>query len=291
MPTKIDISSDLCIRCGACVDVCPTSVFALDDSSLPAQVVKAKSCIACGHCVAVCPEDAISHSRFPASALFPIQPEKLLEAGAVLSWMQTRRSVREFTSQPVPKESMQMVIKAARSAPIASNFPTTRYTLVQTPDLIRQAAELTVFQFANETAVLHNKFLSLIVKIFAPKKLAIGKAYLPAVEKMVEQVKNGEDPILHHAALLMLFHGPSERRFASENAQLACQNAALMCHTLGLGAFYTGFLVRAADNNPTIARLFEIPDRDEIFAGLAIGYPSIEYHKGIRHPDPTTKWF
>ena len=250
-----------------------------------------QSCIACGHCVAVCPEDAISHSRFPASALFPIQLEMQPDAGAVLNWMQTRRSVREFTSQPVPKETMQMVLKAARSAPIASNFPTTRYTLVLSPDLIRQAAELTVFQFANEVAVLRNKFLSLMVKIFAPKKLAMGKAFLPMVDKAIEQIKNGEDPILHHATLLMLFHGPAERRFANENAQLACQNAALMCHSLGLGAFYTGFLVRAADNNPTIARLFEIPDRDSIFAGLAIGYPSIAYRKGIRHPDPSVKWF
>ncbi len=291
MPTRIEISPDLCIRCGACVEVCPSSVYAMEDSGLPPQVVKAQSCIACGHCVAVCPEDAISHSRFPASSLFTIQLQTQPDAGIVLNWMQTRRSVREFTNQAVPKEKMQMVLKAARSAPIASNFPTTRYTLVQTPELLSQVVELTVFQFANQVALLRNRFLSRVVKIFAPNKLSIGKAYLPVVDKMIEQVKNGEDPILHHASLLMLFHGPSERRFANENAQLACQNAALMCHTIGLGAFYTGFLVRAADNNPTIARLFEIPDRDTIFAGLSIGYPSIPYFKGIRHPDPSVKWF
>ncbi len=290
MPTRIEISPDLCIRCGACVEVCPAEVFAAIDDDSPPQVVKSQSCIACGHCVSACPEDAISHSRFPASSLFPIQPEMQLDGGTVLNWMQTRRSVREFTRQPVPKEKMQLVVKAARSAPIASNFPTTRYTLVQTPELLGQVVELTVFQFANQAALLRNRFLSWVIKTFAPKKLAIGKAYLPLVEKMIEQVKNGEDPILHHATLLMLFHGSPERRFANENAQLACQNAALMCHTLGLGAFYTGYLVRAAENNPAISRLVEIPERDTIFAGLAIGVPAIPYHKGIRHPDPQAKW-
>jgi NAD-dependent dihydropyrimidine dehydrogenase PreA subunit/nitroreductase len=290
MPTRIEISPDLCIRCGSCVEVCPAEVFDAIENGNPPQVVKAQSCITCGHCVAVCPEDAISHSRFPASSLFSIQPEMQLDAGAVLNWMQTRRSVREFTRQPVPKEKMQLVLKAARSAPVASNFPTTRYTLVQTPELLGQVSELTVFQFANEVAVMRNWLQARLIKLFAPKELAIGKAFLPVVEKMIEQIKSGEDPILHHATLLMLFHGSPERRFANDNAQLACQNAALMCHTLGLGAFYTGYLIRAAEKNPSIARLLDIPARDTIFAGLAIVVPAIPYYKGVRHTDPQAKW-
>lgn len=290
MPTKIEISPDLCIQCGACVQVCPAEVFTHADTSLPPLVARPQRCIACGHCVAVCPEDAIIHSRFPASALFPVNVQNQPDGTAILKMMQTRRSVREFTRQQVSKEKMQLVLKAARSAPIASNRPTTRYTIVQSADILSQVVELTVFHFANQAVRLRNPFLRMVGKFFKPGLVKMGMAYLPVFDEMLEKLKQGNDPILHHAPTLMLFHGPNNRKFANENAQLACQNAALMCHSIGLGAFYTGYVIMVTDENPAIARLLQIQERETIFAGLAIGFPSIVYQKGIHHPTPSVQW-
>jgi ferredoxin len=289
MPTKIEINPDVCIQCGSCVSICPSDVFK-NEEGMPPLVAQQQRCIACGHCVAVCPVDAIQHSRFPDSSLFSIDEMPQPDSQNILRLMQTRRSIREFTKEPVRKEHIQLILKAARSAPNASNIPTTRYTIVQDSEKLGQISELTLFYFANQLALLKNKFLTAVMKTIKPDLVKIGMAYSPVFNEKLAEFKNGGDPILHHAPALLLFHGVENGSFANENAQLAAQNAALMCHTLGLGCFYTGFVVIAGRSDPSIARLVEIPKRDKLFAGLAIGLPAIPYQKGIRHDDPPARW-
>ncbi|MEN6524401.1 MAG: nitroreductase family protein [Anaerolineaceae bacterium] len=289
MPTKIEIDPNICIQCESCVRICPSDVYKSDEGK-PPQVAQPQRCIACGHCVAACPVDAIQHNRFPDSSLFPIGDMPQPDSQQILRIMQTRRSVREFVKEPVRKEQIQLILKAARSAPNASNFPTTHYTVVQDPEKLGQITELTLFYFANQLALLKNRFLTAVLKIIKPDLVEIGKTYKPVFDEKLEEFKQGGDPILHHAPVLLLFHGAEGRSFALENAQLAAQNAALMCHTLGLGCFYTGFVVITGRSDPSIARLVEIPKRNKIFVGLAIGVPAIPYQKGIRHDDPPVMW-
>lgn len=52
------IVDDKCTGCGECVDVCPVSVYELQNNkSVP---VRAEDCIGCEACVEVCPVDAIT---------------------------------------------------------------------------------------------------------------------------------------------------------------------------------------------------------------------------------------
>ncbi len=290
MPAKIEIDPSVCIVCEACVRVCPANVFVSTSSDLPPDVAQPLRCIACGHCVAVCPVEAVHHSRFTSASLFPADDIQNPDAQSILNWMQTRRSVRGFTREPVRKDYLQLILKAARSAPVASNRPTTRYTVVQDPVKIGQISELTVFHLANQATLVRNRFLRTVARIFKPELVKMGIAYLPVLDEMVEKLKQGGDPILHHAPVLLLLHGPKRSSFANENAQLSVQNAALMCHTLGLGNFYTGFVVIASRSNHAIARLVDISDRETIYAGLAIGVPADSFVRGIRRDDPPINW-
>lgn len=47
-----------CVGCGECVDVCPVSVYQLQNHK--AEPLDAKACIGCEACVEVCPADAIT---------------------------------------------------------------------------------------------------------------------------------------------------------------------------------------------------------------------------------------
>lgn len=58
LDTPIEWDEDECVECGACMSVCPTKVFSLDeDYSL---LVDKSKCIQCGTCVEMCPHNALS---------------------------------------------------------------------------------------------------------------------------------------------------------------------------------------------------------------------------------------
>lgn len=58
LDTPIKWDENECVECSACISVCPTKVFSLDeDFSL---VVDETKCIQCGTCVDMCPHNALS---------------------------------------------------------------------------------------------------------------------------------------------------------------------------------------------------------------------------------------
>lgn len=80
----------------------------------------------------------------------PYQPDSIAEvdqtrlAEAVYEEMDARRSVREFSDRPVPRELVEIAIKCASTAPSGAHMQPWTFVLVGDPDakrLIRTAAE------------------------------------------------------------------------------------------------------------------------------------------------------
>ncbi|AFV23076.1 4Fe-4S ferredoxin iron-sulfur-binding domain-containing protein [Methanolobus psychrophilus R15] len=58
LDAPIEWNEDECVECSACMSVCPTRVFSLDeDYSLKVDQAK---CIQCGTCVEMCPHRALT---------------------------------------------------------------------------------------------------------------------------------------------------------------------------------------------------------------------------------------
>jgi Fe-S-cluster-containing hydrogenase component 2 len=49
------VKKELCVGCGACVDVCPVDAITIEDGI----AVISEECIECGACVGECPSEAI----------------------------------------------------------------------------------------------------------------------------------------------------------------------------------------------------------------------------------------
>ena len=49
------VITDKCLKCGACVAVCPTEAISMDGGKV---VIDPAKCISCGTCQAVCPVGA-----------------------------------------------------------------------------------------------------------------------------------------------------------------------------------------------------------------------------------------
>ncbi|MEZ5334984.1 MAG: 4Fe-4S binding protein [Methanolobus sp.] len=58
LDTPIRWDENECVECSACISVCPTKVFSLDDDFN--LVVDESKCIQCATCVDMCPHNALS---------------------------------------------------------------------------------------------------------------------------------------------------------------------------------------------------------------------------------------
>ena len=92
----------------------------------------------------------------PLSTYEELPPEEMRrEAEAFLAKMRRRRTVREFSDRPVPKDVIESCILAAGAAPNGANRQPWRFVMVGDPELksrIREAAEEEERQFYEEKA-------------------------------------------------------------------------------------------------------------------------------------------
>ena len=104
------------------------------------------------------------------------------------------------------------------------------------------------------------------------------------------------DPILNGAPVLLAFHARRMDGFGDVNAQLALQNAFLVAHALGVGHFYTGWVVSpsrapmARAWNRRIPDLIGIPPGNELYGALALGYPIPKFKNMIERKPPQIRW-
>jgi uncharacterized protein len=76
---KPELIKDICLRCGECVDVCPTGAATMAENKYPAyDLVK---CIGCAQCIALCPVSAI---KIRWDTDINVFQEKLVETAAAI---------------------------------------------------------------------------------------------------------------------------------------------------------------------------------------------------------------
>ncbi len=101
------LSTDRCISCDICVDVCPTDVFDRAPGS-PPVIARLDDCQTCYQCEAYCPAEAIfvAPMRDPVAEGSPWRDEAhLVATGALGSYRVTlgwRRGASHFVHPPDP---------------------------------------------------------------------------------------------------------------------------------------------------------------------------------------------
>ncbi len=151
--------------------------------------------------------------------------------------MQTRRSVREFSSEPVPREAIVRAIRAASSAPSGAHKQPWTFCLISNKELkskIRELAEEEEYQSYNGR--MNSQWLD-DLKPFGTnhiKPFLEEAPFLIVVFKKPYEVVDGEKrqnyyvnesvgiavgfllSALHHAGLATLTHTPSPMKFLGE---------------------------------------------------------------------------
>ncbi len=278
-----------CIGCERCVAVCPS--FVLEMVEEKSKVVKGEWCIGCGHCGAVCPSEAILHEgmdfeKHPKGGETPATSPEVLEL-----LIRERRSVRNYTAEPVPKEILEKILDAGKYAPTGTNSQNVHYAILTSPDQIQRLREMTISFYDKIFSRARGWFGSLFLSLVAGKKtVEYLHDSLPKVMVAREEMNRGKDRLFYHAPVVMIAHAESWDRCSSFNCSVALYNCSLMAHTLKLGCCFNGFLVNAVNHDQKIKRWLSIPADHRCYSAMALGYPAMKYERLVwRHP-PKVMW-
>lgn len=292
----ITIDGNKCKKDGLCASVCPHSIFVQREKLTIPEVMDEEGCSACGHCVAICPQSAIIHSEFPMTTIQAIQFEQMPTPEQVLTMLKTRRSIRAFRDKPLAKDTLERIIDGARFAPSAHNSQSTEFLVVQDKAVLYKVSALVIEYLKFEIKRFSNPFFRTMA-LAADRELAeSGLHEIPGFKRMVQMFESGADPILNDAPVLLAFHAHRTVGFADINAQLALQNASLVAHALGIGHFYTGFVLSpgrapmARAWSRCIPNLLGIPQNHNLYGALALGYPIPRFKNMIERKSPQIDW-
>lgn len=280
--------ADTCIRCGRCVQVCPSLVFERAETGGCVVAARPEACIRCGHCVAACSAGAVRHEAFPPERIHAADYAALPRPEALERLLATRRSMRVFRREPIPEEALDRIVAAADRAPTASNARALGYVVVTDPARLRAVIEFTLATFDPLVRLLSNPLVRPWLQPLLPGVYRYVRVFRRMRREWDEQ---GIDRILRGATALVAIHAPKSSRFGSEDANLAYQNASLMAEASGVGQLYAGFVLTAVRRRKGVLerQLGLAPDR-RIRALMALGLPQFRYpHTFDREPAPVTR--
>jgi len=288
MKSKVNppmVITENCIGCERCVTICPGLVLEMIDSK--SKVVRGGWCIGCGHCGAVCPAEAILPEggpldKHPKEGEVPATSPEILEL-----LFRERRSVRRYTSTPVPQEILSKILDAGRYAPTGTNSQNVHYVILKTPDKIATLQRMTVRFYEKIFSRVQGRLGRFFMSFVAGRRIAeYLYESLPKVEYRKQQMRQGKDPLFFHAPVVMLTHAESWDTNSFFNCSVALYHCSLMAHTLGLGCCFNGFLVNAVNHSPKMKAWLGIPSNHRCYSAMTLGFPEVRFLRLVRRALP-----
>lgn len=205
----------------------------------------------------------------------------------LITIMESRRSVREFSSKPVPRDCIESLLEAAITAPSASNKQPWRFLVIQSSTkkeqlvkVIEEATERVRSSIPEDFQGAFASYGDYFTRFRgAPVVVVVLYRSLTLLSNMLGEGLSEDD----RKAI-----GDMEHRSGLVSASLAIQNLLLMAHEKGLGASgMTGPLIAQS----ALRSLLKVSPSWNIAAFIPLGFPAEEPspkpRKGI---DKIVKW-
>lgn len=268
-----NVDPDKCKRDGICMAACPASLIRDGGDGLPEPLAgREEHCIACGHCVAACPSGALSHSLIEDDALEDVHKKLGLSPEQLRQFFLSRRSIRAYRADPLPREMMERLIKVAAHAPSGHNAQPVQWIVVHGRDkveaLLAEAVAWMRWEIAAKTR--RSRMLN-----------------LPGA---VRAYNRGKDVICRGAPQVVAAHIPKDAGVTPfVDAIIAMAHLELAAHGMGAGACWAGYLGFAAQW-PGIRDFLELPEDREFAYFLLMGKPRFRYATIPPRKAPRIDW-
>lgn len=190
---------------------------------------------------------------------------------SALDWFLSRRSVRQFTSEPIARSTLENLLLAATSAPSPTNRQPWRFTVVTDPALRQQIVEA-IRQRGEEMKTIirrghHAGDFGNYGDFFHEPLLTAAAIIIPQYREYPDLIANllasgGADPGQFHTASSM------QAELCATSG--AVMNLLLQAHASGLGACWMAGPMIARDE---ICRVLNIAEPWRMLGAVAVGYP------------------
>lgn len=269
----LTVDTDKCKKDGICAAVCPLGIidWAQDENPKPSAVAE-ELCIVCGHCVAVCPHGALSHRDMAADACSPIQKELSLSQEQATQFITSRRSIRVYNDDPVPRETIEQLIKVASYAPSGHNM---------------QPCQWIVRDDRAELTRLSGMVVAWLRELIKAKHQLVEMLHL---DRVVERWEAGGDTILRGAPVLVQVHAHKDNRTAPQGCTIAMAYLELAATAYGLGGCWAGFFNMAPMFYPPIYEALNLPEGHQVFGSMMLGKPKFKYSRVPLRKKPDITW-
>ena len=193
----------------------------------------------------------------PLGYLSKDEPAMVEAAQAFYQQMAKRRSVRDFSDQPIPQSVLENAILAAGSAPSGANMQPWHFVVVQDPAIktqIRQAAEI------EERELYENRASDEWLDALAPLGTDANKPFLETAPALIaiflKKVSIDEEGVKH------------KNYYTSESVGIATGMLITALHQSGLST-----LTHTPSPMKFLTEILERPSHERPFLLLVVGYP------------------
>lgn len=254
----ITVNNCKCTKCGICSKVCPSNV--LDLSKNGPIVINENNCIACGQCVAICPNKALDNIKSPLANQISLGNFPVIDSKTSENFLRSRRSIRCYKNDIIPKDTLLKLMNISRYAPTASNSQNISYKVLQNRSILKKISEVVYdwMELQVHASTSHWSF---------KRHLKTHKA-------------TGKDTILRDAPQLVLAMAPKDFKNGRENTIQALSYVELFAPSLGLGSCFAGlFEMCAFSNYLPLLDLLNIPKDMKLTGALMLGYPKYKFQR------------
>lgn len=254
---KLMIDVEECIGCGQCKSVCIRDNIEIDEVAYETG----SNCFECGHCMAICPTKAVTLKIFKGreKRIAEYNPNKIpLDYDDLLNFLKQRRSMRWFKKKKIDKDTFNKLIEGAYYSPSAQN------------------------QQDVEFVVLDNKLNDFMKHVYDIIKVEEDQFF--RIKEFGDYLRDNSTkeyhPLLWSGHQLILTFSTDKTSAVIANTRME-----LLAYSLGLGGFYSLFILKAdeIDHEKLMEFFPEIDKNKHMYSAFIIGYPKKRFRRTIPH--------
>lgn len=284
-PVQTIVDKEKCIKCGLCIEMCPTYLKRDDENYPTAREMNDEEnlfgCIQCGNCMMLCPKDAIEiiGEDIDNNHLRELSPN-ITDYDSLNSLFLKRRSCRKYKNQDVEKETIDKIINSAATAAVSIPPSEVKVLVFQGRKKVQELADNIMTNFEKFTKI--SPFILPFVRLSGKKAdyKMFKEFIIPLGKGMVKNYKNGIDDLFYEAPCVMMFYGSENTD--KEDCLIAATQATIAAEALGLGTCIIGSVGAIFEHNRKLRKKYGIEKTDKIGTAFILGYPEIKYKKAFQ---------